>query len=203
MSFLKKRRARFACYRIIEDDEEGGGIGTAWGGNNQCSGFELIFFGFGSTNFLSDSVTDTYTSILTRNFLKYCLSLLIYVFWNLYDREKSFPTEKLMFFLFQLFDQRFFTQICILQQCLDPNPNTNPKFFSGSDPAKIFGLFRIWIHNTGKNGTCATMLNHTATVLGYRYGSGHQYEWGRFGLVITVLPMRTRVYSNHNATNIM
>jgi hypothetical protein len=39
----------------------------------------------------------------------------------------------------------------ILQQCLNPNPYSNPNFFSDSDPAKTFGLFRIRIriHNTG------------------------------------------------------
>jgi hypothetical protein len=49
-------------------------------------------------SFFSDS--DPYAYILTRNFLKWCLSLLSYVFWNLYDREKSFPTEKRTFFSF-------------------------------------------------------------------------------------------------------
>jgi hypothetical protein len=63
---------------------------------HQCCGSELIFFGFGSTHFFSDS--DPYTNILTRNFLKWCLSLLLYVLWNLYDREKSFPTEKKRWF---------------------------------------------------------------------------------------------------------
>jgi hypothetical protein len=33
----------------------------------------------------------------------------------------------------------------ILQQCMNPN------FFSDSDPAKTFGLFRIRIHNTALN----------------------------------------------------
>jgi hypothetical protein len=43
-----------------------------------------IFFGFG------------YGVRSTRNWLKWCLSMLSYryVFWNLYDRGKSFPTEK-------------------------------------------------------------------------------------------------------------
>jgi hypothetical protein len=39
-----------------------------------------------------------------------------------------------------------FSQIYILQKCLGQNPNPNPNFFSDSDPAKIFGLFRIRIH---------------------------------------------------------
>jgi hypothetical protein len=82
---------------------------------SQCCGSELIFFrfGFGSAYFFTklDSVSDPYTNILTRNCFKCCLSLLLYVFWNLHDREQSFPTEKLTgtFFLFQVFDLRFFT----------------------------------------------------------------------------------------------
>jgi hypothetical protein len=60
-------------------------------------------------NFFSDSVSDSYTNILTRFFLK-CLSLILFVFWNLYDREKSVPTDKrTFFFVFQVFDLRFFT----------------------------------------------------------------------------------------------
>jgi hypothetical protein len=47
--------------------------------------------------------------------------------------EKNFSIENIIF-LFQVFDLRFFTQILILQQCLDPNPN----FFSDSGPAKTF-----------------------------------------------------------------
>jgi hypothetical protein len=34
----------------------------------------------------------------TEFFFKWCLSLLSFVCWNLYDREKSFPTEKNTFF---------------------------------------------------------------------------------------------------------
>jgi hypothetical protein len=48
--------------------------------------------------FFSVSNSDPYTNILTRNILKCCLSLLSFVFWNLYDREKSFPNQKLTFF---------------------------------------------------------------------------------------------------------
>jgi hypothetical protein len=33
-----------------------------------------------------------------------------YLFGNLYDKEKSVPTEKRAFFLFQVFDLRFFTK---------------------------------------------------------------------------------------------
>jgi hypothetical protein len=89
------------------------------------------FFGFGSTHFFSDSdsVSDPYTNILSRNFLKWCLSLLLYVFWNLYASEKSFPTDKLTFILYQVFDLRFSTIFFILQQCLDPNPIQIRTFF--------------------------------------------------------------------------
>jgi hypothetical protein len=44
-----------------------------------------------------------------------------------------------------------FTQIYILQQCLDPNPHLNPypnPIFSDSDPAKTYVFFRNRIHNT-------------------------------------------------------
>jgi hypothetical protein len=49
----------------------------------------------------------------------------------------SEKTQKnIFFFVFQVYDLRFFTRFFILQQCLDPNPN----FFSDSDPARIFGF---------------------------------------------------------------
>jgi hypothetical protein len=76
--------------------------------------------------------------------------------------KKVFPTEKLTFFLFQVFDLRFFTKFFILQQCLDPNPNPNPNFFSDSDPAKIFGfgsttlVYRAGLH---KNKFASFNLN--------------------------------------------
>jgi hypothetical protein len=65
-----------------------------------------------------------------------------------YVIEKILSIKKQKIFLFQVFDLRFFTQIFILQQCLDPNSYPNPNFFSDSDPAKTFGFFRIRIHNT-------------------------------------------------------
>jgi hypothetical protein len=49
------------------------------------------------------------------------------------DREKNVQIIKLTgtFFLFEVFYLQFFTNIFILQQCLDPNlnPNPNPNFF--------------------------------------------------------------------------
>jgi hypothetical protein len=60
------------------------------------------------------------------------------------QRKNVFNRTKHKIFLFQVFDLRYFTQIFILQQCLDPNPN----FFSDSDPAKTFGFFCIRIQNT-------------------------------------------------------
>jgi hypothetical protein len=58
------------------------------------------------------------------------------------QRKNVFNRKKIFFF--QVFDLRFFTQIFILQQCLDPNPNPypNPNFFSDSDsdPSKTFGF---------------------------------------------------------------
>jgi hypothetical protein len=49
--------------------------------------------------FYSDTDSDSNPNILSRHFFKWCLSLLSYVFWNLYDIEKSFLTEKCRFFL--------------------------------------------------------------------------------------------------------
>jgi hypothetical protein len=63
------------------------------------------------------------------------------------QQRKSFPTEKL--FLFQVFEMRIFKIFLNFTQCLDPNLNPNTNFFSDSDPAKIFGFFRIRTHNTG------------------------------------------------------
>jgi hypothetical protein len=86
---------------------------------------------------------------LTPNFSKWCLLIaFICVLEPVRQRKKKFSIEKHNIFLFQVFDLRFFRQIFILQQCLDPNPN----FFSGSDPAKTFGFFRIRIHNTVPEG---------------------------------------------------
>jgi hypothetical protein len=59
--------------------------------------------------------------------------LLLYVFWNLYDRENNFPTEKLTFFLSFKCLICDFSQNFYFTQCLDPIPNPNPNFFSGSD----------------------------------------------------------------------
>jgi hypothetical protein len=57
------------------------------------------------------------------------------MFWNLYRyvSEKILAIEKHK--IFKVFDLRFFTQIFILQQCLEPNlnlnPFPNPNFFFG------------------------------------------------------------------------
>jgi hypothetical protein len=75
------------------------------------------------------------------------LIAFICVLESVWQRKKFSNWKTCVFFLFQEFDLRFFTQMIIIQQCLDPNPN--PNFFSNSDldPAKIFDLFRIGIHN--------------------------------------------------------
>jgi hypothetical protein len=44
-------------------------------------------------------------------------------------QRKSFSKEKHKIFLFQVFYIRFFTQIFMLQQWLDPNPYPNPNLF--------------------------------------------------------------------------
>jgi hypothetical protein len=64
--------------------------------------------------------------------LKWCLSLLSFVFWNLYNRGKSFPTEKRTFFL------SFKFLICDFSK---------KKLFynSASIRIQIRTFFRIWI----------------------------------------------------------
>jgi hypothetical protein len=57
----------------------------------QCCGSEFLFLVSYPQNFFS--VSDSYTNILTRICLKWCLSLLSFVFWNLYDREKVFQRK--------------------------------------------------------------------------------------------------------------
>jgi hypothetical protein len=114
----------------------------------QCCGSELIFFRFGSK----------------KNCIFFRIRIFILIFWPKFFlngashcfytvpvcvlesvRQRSFPTEKLpYFFSFKCFICDFSQKKFILQQCLDPNP----KFFSDSDPAKIFGVFQIRIHNT-------------------------------------------------------
>jgi hypothetical protein len=42
--------------------------------------------------------------IFWPEFFKLCLSLLSFVFWNLYDRKKTFPLKNVRFFVFQVFD---------------------------------------------------------------------------------------------------
>jgi hypothetical protein len=114
---------------------------------NHCCGSEIIFFGFGSTHFFRIRI---FILIFWPEIFSNGASHSFYMCFGICTTEKKVLQRKpLRFFLFQVFDLRFFTLIFILQQCLDPNPN--PNFFSDSDPAKIFGLFRIRIHNTALN----------------------------------------------------
>jgi hypothetical protein len=53
-----------------------------------------------------------------------------------------------VFFLFQVFDPRFFTKFFILQKCQDPNPNCFQIRIQYQ--TQLIGSFRIRIHNTGK-----------------------------------------------------
>jgi hypothetical protein len=106
----------------------------------QCCGSKFIFFLFGSTIF-SDSDKDPNIKILARNLLKWCLSLLSCVLWNLYDRGKSFPTEIYTIFSHSSVGYAIVhKKIFVLQQCLDPNSNFFCRiwvwagFFSDSDP---------------------------------------------------------------------
>jgi ankyrin repeat protein len=97
----------------------------------------IHFFRIRIQNFFSN--LDPYTNILTRNFLKWCVSLLSYtvpMFWNLYDREKGFPPEKHMFMLFELFDMRLFTFLFLFYNSLGFGfgSSQNIRILSDSDP---------------------------------------------------------------------
>jgi hypothetical protein len=112
----------------------------------QCCGSEFILFGFGSTILFSDSVSDSYpyTDIVTRHFFKWCLSMLSCVFWSVRQR-KIFPTEKRTFFsLSSVWSAIYITTVA------GSESKSKYELFSDSesDPAKIFGFFRIRIHNT-------------------------------------------------------
>jgi hypothetical protein len=66
--------------------------------------------------------------------------------------RKKFTNGK-RFFLFQVFDLRFFTKFLFYNSVWIRIRIQIRTFFSDSDPAKIFGLFRIRIHNTGFHHT--------------------------------------------------
>jgi hypothetical protein len=82
-------------------------------------------------------------------FFKWWLALLSFVFWNLYDREKSFPTEKLTFFCLSSVWSAIFHNFFYFTTV--SGSESKSELFSDSDPAKIFGFFRIRIHNTDHN----------------------------------------------------
>jgi hypothetical protein len=94
--------------------------------------------------------SDPYTNILTRKFLKWCLSLLscnVPMFWNLYDREKGFPPEKRMFMLFELFDMRLFTFLFLFYNSLafGFGSSQNIRILSDSDPQHCLYLI-LYFH---------------------------------------------------------
>jgi hypothetical protein len=69
--------------------------------------------------------------------------------------KKGFPTEKLMCFLFQVIDLRFFHKIFYFTTVAGSESESKSELFSYSysDPAKIFGFFRIRIHNAAARAT--------------------------------------------------
>jgi hypothetical protein len=76
-------------------------------------------------------------------------------------RKKKFSIEKPKIFLFQVFDLRFFTQIIILQQCLDPNPN----FFRIRIQPKLLDSFGFGF------GSTTLFCWQALTNLGYERGT--------------------------------
>jgi hypothetical protein len=108
---------------------------------------------------VSDSVSDWILMLIFWSEIL-CCSLLLYVFWNLYDREKKFSNWKTVFFSFKCLICDFCTIFFYFKQCLDPNPNPNPTLF--------------WIRIQPKY----------SDFLGFGFGSStmhrtHNYCWGR------------------------
>jgi hypothetical protein len=144
---IKERRASFS---LKYQDNTGTNVIVKTSENkNRTHFFRIRIHKF----FLSDSVSDPdpSTNIVTQNFFIMPLIAFICVLESVRQRKKfsNFKTHPVRFFSLSMFDLRFFQKKNYLQQGLDPNPN--PNFFSDSDPAKTFELFRIRIHNTDKN----------------------------------------------------
>jgi hypothetical protein len=107
------------------------------GWENQCCGSELIFFGFGSTNYFFRIRIWIRIRILRLIFLP---QIFLNVASNCFHMcSETCTSEKTNF---QVFVFWFFTKIFILQQCLNPNPNfsfgfgssQNIRIISDSDP---------------------------------------------------------------------
>jgi hypothetical protein len=84
-----------------------------------------FFFGFGYGFGFLDSYFDP-------KFFQMVLLIAFICVLEPVRQRQNFPIEKHNFFLFQVFDLRFFTRFFILQQCPDPDPNPNFLFGFGS-----------------------------------------------------------------------
>jgi hypothetical protein len=102
--------------------------------SNQFCGSELIFFGFGSTNFFRIRIRILRLIFWPQIFLNVASNCF-------HMCSGTCTSEKKIIFLFQVFDLRFLTQIFILQQCLDPNPYPNPNFFRIRIQQKLLDSF--------------------------------------------------------------
>jgi hypothetical protein len=108
------------------------------------------FFGFGlGSTFFSDSNSvsdsDSYTNILNRNFLKWCLSLLLlYMCTGICTTEKKvFHLKNLRFSLSSVWYAIFHKKFVFYNSVWIRIQIEIRTFFSDSDPAKIFEFFRI------------------------------------------------------------
>jgi hypothetical protein len=121
---------------------------------NQCCGSELIFFGFGSTNYffrIRIRIRILRLIFSPQIFLNGASNCFHMCSGTCTSEKKKLAIEKHKIFLFQVFDFWFFTKMFILQQCLNPNPYPNPNFLFGFGSSQNIWLFRIRIHNTAIN----------------------------------------------------
>jgi hypothetical protein len=114
------------------------------------------FLGFGSTIFFRIRILiHIYINPKIFKLVPLIAFIPVPVFWNLYDKEKSFPTEKLRFF------SPFKCFICDFAQQCDPNLNPNPNFFRIRIQPKYsyyFGVVFTTLTQTRYYGYLSTLI---------------------------------------------
>jgi hypothetical protein len=117
---------------------------------SQCCGSKSIFFviGFGSRIFFSDS--DSRANILTRDFLNGVSHCFQMCSGTCTPEKKVFQQKNLCFFLSSVWSA-FFHNFFYFTIVSRSESESKSELFSDSDsdPAKIYWVFRIRIHNTG------------------------------------------------------